>query len=73
MLPRPVRILVIGLYLLISWQFLTAGALLAAAAVLFTVQLDPSGPVLLPMAAFMAGVGWMALMRLRAMLTSTYY
>lgn len=73
MLPRPVRTLSIGLYFFISWQFLTVGALLFTAAILFTLQLDPTGPLILPMAGFMSAVGWMALIRLRVLLTSPYY
>jgi hypothetical protein len=73
MLPKPVRTLSIGLYFFISWKFLTTAALLLGAAVLFTLQLDITGPLLLPFAAFTGTVGWMALMRLRTLLTSPYY
>jgi hypothetical protein len=73
MLPRPVRTLSIGLYLFISWHFLSVAALLFCAAVLFTLQLNPAGPLLLPVSVFLATVGWMALMRLSVLLRSPYY
>ena len=72
MMQRPIRTLSIGIYLLISWQFLSTGLVVGGGAILLSLQGDIAGPLLLLVGAFITFAGWMALDRLKSVLNTPY-
>ena len=71
-LPRSVRTLSIGIYLLIAWKFLSLGIVVGGGAILLSLQGDMIGPLLLLVSAFFNLTGWMAFDRLNLILKTPY-
>jgi hypothetical protein len=67
-IPPQFRPFVIGIYVLISWKFLTLGAILFGAALLAMIDLRPQTPAFFIMGAFFSYVGVLAFQRLRHVL-----
>ena len=64
-IPPQFRLFVIGLWALITWKFLTLGAILFGAAILAMIDVMPESPTLLAMGCFFTYVGLMAFQRLQ--------
>lgn len=64
-LPSQLRILMIGIYLYVSWQLLTLGGLFLSAGILRSLSAQLDAALLLPTGAFLLYVGMMAIDRLR--------
>ena len=65
MAPRFVIAVTVAFHCLIAQFFLSLAAFIAGAAVLTLVELDPAALVMIPVAAFAAYVGVLALFRAR--------
>lgn len=73
MLHRDTRILMVGVLLLVSWQFLSLGAVVFSGGVLMAMDLEPAGITALASGAFFTVVGWVALRRLAHVIATPHY
>lgn len=64
-IPPQFRPFVIGIYALLSWKFLTLGAILLGSGLMAMIDLRPQTLALFMMGAFFSYVGVMAFQRLR--------
>ncbi len=67
------RIVYVGFYAYVAWKFLLASAMTVLWAVWLTLQFDPAGAFMIPVAGFFAMIGWRSLSSLRQVYASPYY